>query len=131
MSDSDEDVLDFVREYEEALCYVDTPDCVSESVDLPKKVLEEHVFPGAKIALEHLVRAPRAKSRVLEMQLSAHAPAFTADLPAFNGCPGLQPTRCRCALVRVIAAAHLLYANHISTDDHGSCGVRAPVELIL
>ena len=79
----------------------------------------------------HLVRAPRAKSRVLEMQLSAHAPAFTADLPAFNGCPGLQPTRCRCALVRVIAAAHLLYANHISTDDHGSCGVRAPVELIL
>ena len=79
----------------------------------------------------HLVRAPRAKSRVLEMKLSAHAPAFTADLPAFNGCPGLQPTRCRCALVRVIAAAHLLYANHISTDDHGSCGVRAPVELIL
>ena len=77
------------------------------------------------------MRAPRAKSRVLEMQLSAHAPAFTADLPAFNGCPGLQPTRCRCALVRVIAAAHLLYANHISTDDHGSCGVRAPVELIL
>ena len=38
----------------------------------------------------HLVRAPRAKSRVLEMKLSAHAPAFTADLAAFNGRPGLQ-----------------------------------------
>ena len=65
------------------------------------------------------------------MQLSAHAPAFTADLAAFNGGPGLRPTRCQCALVRVIAVAHPLYANRISTDIHGSCGVRALAELIL
>ena len=54
-----------------------------------------------------------------------------ADLTAFNGRPGLRPTRCQRALVRVIAAAQVLYANRISTYDNGSCGVRALAELIL
>ena len=80
---------------------------------------------------DHLVKPQVAKSRVLVLQLSAHAPAFTVDQTAFNGRPGLRPTRCQCALVRVIAAAHLLYANRISTHDDGSCGVRALAELIL
>ena len=53
----------------------------------------------------HLVTPQVAKLRVLVLQLSAHAPAFAADLAAFNSRPGLRPTRCQCALVRVIAAA--------------------------
>ena len=40
----------------------------------------------------HLVTPQVAKSRVLVLQLSAHAPAFAADLAAFNGRSGLRPT---------------------------------------
>ena len=81
--------------------------------------------------LAHIV-APESKiPRIREMQLSAHAPASPADLATFNGRCGLRPTRCQCALVRVIATARLLNATRISTVDNGSCGVRALAELIL
>ena len=65
------------------------------------------------------------------MQISAHAPAFTADLAAFNGYLGLWPTRSRCVLVRVIATARLPHANCNIAVDNGSCGVQAPAKLIL
>ena len=98
------------------------------------EAVEENVGAMGREALDQAITLWTPQSEIngiLEMQLSAHAPAFTTDQTAFNGRPGLRPTRCQCPLVRVIAAAHLLYANCISIHDDGSCGVRALAELIL
>ena len=86
---------------------------------------------NSEIELSHIVDTKCKITRDSGNAVRCTCTRSAADLTAFNGRPGLRPTRCQRALVRVIAAAQVLYANRISTYDNGSCGVRALAELIL